>query len=97
MNEYKKIRKQLYNFVSNHFDFDFNLILSTTKTNNCLFQHTGNGGHDGGDVTGEGGGGRHQKSSAGLRQGQDGEADERVSCHHRPLSFKLFVFHIAHL
>ena len=54
------------------------------KTSNSLLQHTGNGGHDGRDVTGEGRGGRNQESSAGLRQGRQGEADERVRHHPHP-------------
>ena len=45
-------------------------------------QPTGDGGHDGRDVTGEGRGGRNEESPAGLRQGQEGEGDERVSCPH---------------
>ena len=48
-------------------------------TNNFLLQPTGDSGDNGGDVTGEGWGGRNQESSAGLRQGRQGEADEWVS------------------
>ena len=49
-----------------------------------MLQHVGDRRDDGGDSAGQSRGGRDQESPAGLRQGQEGEGDEWVSCpdHH---------------
>ena len=47
-----------------------------------MLQHVGDRRYDGGDPAGQSRGGRDQESPAGLRQGQEGEGDERVSCPH---------------
>ena len=64
--------------LSNYYSATF-VFKSNAPTNNSLLQPTGDGGHDGRDVAGEGRGGRDEASPAGLRQGRQGEADERVS------------------
>ena len=52
------------------------------RTNSWLLQHVGDRRDDGGDSAGQSRGGRDQESPAGLRQGQEGEGDEWVSCPH---------------